>query len=340
MKLLTFTQKIDKNDSVLGFFHDWVLKMSVNFSNITVVCLEKGHYDFPENVKVVSLGKERGGSRLKYLINFYKYLLDLQGAYDSVFIHMNQEYVLLGGLYWKIIGKPVYLWRNHRKGSFLTRIAILLSNKVFYTSTKSFTASFGKAILMPVGVNNDLFKENTNVIRKKYSICMVGRISPVKHLDIALQAINILVKEGVQISFSIIGDTPNRDTEYFDKLKEYVDKNDLSKIVSFKAGVSSDNLPEVYGSFEICLNLTEEGSFDKTIVESTMCGTIPLVSSQSFSGILPGVCITDTEPRNIADSIKKLLEPEAQIRIKKDLEVFASSQSLSELILKLKKEIK
>lgn len=340
MRLLIFTQKIDSDDTVLGFFHDWVLKLSANFSSITVICLEKGRYDFPESVKVMSLGKERGGSKLKYLINFYKYLMDLQSTYDGVFIHMNQEYVLLGGLYWKIKGIPLYLWRNHRKGSFLTRIAILLSNKVFYTSTKSFTATFGNSVHMPVGVNSDLFKESANVIRKKYSICMVGRVSPVKHIDIAIEAVNILVKEGVQVSFSIIGDTPNKDLVYFSKLKESVDKNDLSKIISFKSGVSSVKLPEVYGSFEICLNLTDEGSFDKTIVESTMCGTIPLVSSQSFSGILPEVCITDTEPRNIANSIKKLLEPEAQIHIKNDLERFANSQSLSELISKLNKHIK
>jgi hypothetical protein len=102
MKLLIYTQKIDKDDTVLGFFHDWVLKLSVFFENITVVCLEKGNFEFPEKVKVVSLGKERGGTRLKYIINFYKLLIGLQGTYDSVFIHMNQEYVLLGGLYWKL----------------------------------------------------------------------------------------------------------------------------------------------------------------------------------------------------------------------------------------------
>jgi glycosyltransferase involved in cell wall biosynthesis len=193
---------------------------------------------------------------------------------------------------------------------------------------------------MPVGVNNELFKENLSVIRKKYSICMVGRVSPVKHIDTALESINNLVKDGVQVSFSIIGDTPKRDWEYLNKLKSYVEENNLTKIVTFKNGVPSKLLSEIYGSFEICLNLTDEGSFDKTIVESTMCGTIPLVSSKSFSGILPEACITDTNPKNIAQSIKDLLEPETQIHIKKDLEKFANSQSLEELVSKLKREIK
>jgi glycosyltransferase involved in cell wall biosynthesis len=340
MNLLIYTQKVDRYDTVLGFFHDWIIKLSKNFNTITVICLEKGSVELPNNVNVLSLGKESGVSKIKYIVNFYKNLVTLRGKYDVVFVHMNQEYVLLGGLYWKIIGVPVYLWRNHKQGNFITRLAILLSNKVFYTSSKSYTARFNNAIQMPVGVNEELFKENLSVIRKKYSICMVGRVSPVKHVDLALEAINILIKDGVQVSFSIIGDVPKRDSEYFDSLKNYIDKNNLNKVVNFQKGVPSESLPELYGGFEICLNLTDEGSFDKTIVEATMCGTLPLVSSQSFSGILPKVCITDTKAENISESIKKLLEPEAQIRAKKDLENFAISQSLSELVSKLKKEIK
>lgn len=340
MRLLIYTQKIDKSDTVLGFFHDWVIRMSKVFNEVLVVCLELGDADLPPNVKVYSLGKEKGFSKIKYIFYFYKYLNILSGKYDSVFVHMNQEYVLLGGLYWKIKNIPVYLWRNHKVGGLLTRVSVFLSNKVFYTSTKSFTSKFNNAIQMPVGVNEELFKENSAIIRKKYSICMVGRISFVKHIDIALEAINILIKEGVQVSLSVIGDTGKTDNEYFDILKKYVVENGLEKIVSFRNGVSQSSLPEIYGSYEICINVTEEGSFDKTIVEAAMCGVIPLVSSSSFSGILPDICITNTDPIEMSRKIKNLLEPESQIRIKKDLESFVNSHSLKKLIDRLNEEIK
>ena len=67
MKLLVFTQKIDRKDSILGFFHDWVLKLSEKFETVQVVCLEKGDHSFPSNVTVYSLGKEGGVSKFKYL---------------------------------------------------------------------------------------------------------------------------------------------------------------------------------------------------------------------------------------------------------------------------------
>ncbi len=68
-KLLIFTQAVDKNDSVLGFFHGWLEAFSRVFA-LTVVCLRKGAHDL--SVPVVSLGKEEGASRLKYLYRFYK----------------------------------------------------------------------------------------------------------------------------------------------------------------------------------------------------------------------------------------------------------------------------
>jgi len=347
MKLLVITQKIDRNDTILGFFHDWVLKMSDKFEKVEVICLQKGEYSFPENVRVYSLGKSASTSdspmrrgKFQYVFNFYKHLSNLDGSYDKVFVHMNEEYVLLAGIYWKIKGIPVYFWRNHAKGSFLTLVSVWFSTKVFCTSTKSFTASFSKTVIMPAGVNTEIFKISEIFIRKKYSICMVGRVSPVKHIELALESVNILVKNGNQVSLSIVGDVPQIDLEYFEGLKKYVEDNDLSKIVSFQGGVSLDKLPEVYSGHEICLNLTDAGSFDKTIVEATGCGAVPLVSSDSFIGLLPEVCITIPVSTNIAIALEKLLEPESQIRIQKDLENFVESQSLNSLIMKLQKEIK
>ncbi len=340
MKLIVFTQKIDKDDTTLGFFHDWVIRLSNKFEFVHIICLSLGEYDMPENVKIYSLGKEKGVSKIGYIINLFKYLYELNGSYDRVFVHMNQEYVLLTGLYWKIRGIPVYFWRNHPSGSILTYISIFLSSKVFCTSTKSFTARFSKTVIMPAGINTDVFKQDPSFIRKKYSVCMIGRISPVKHIEIALEAFNILNKEGAQVSLSIIGDVPQINFNYNEELKQYIEVNNLSKVVTLKSGVTLKDLPEVYGSFEICLNLTEEGSFDKTIVEAASCGTIPLVSSSSFRNLLPDVCITDTVPENIAYAIKRLIDPTEQIKIQKDLEKFVLSQSLSSLMSKISQEIR
>jgi len=94
MKLLILTQIVDLNDDVLGFMHGWIAEFAKNCELVTVICLKKGETNLPDNVKVLSLGKETGRSRIKYLLNFYRYIWQYRGNYDNIFVHMNEQYVL------------------------------------------------------------------------------------------------------------------------------------------------------------------------------------------------------------------------------------------------------
>src|SRR3989344_3044591 len=100
MRLLIVTQKVDIKDPILGFFHRWIEEFAKNFEKVIVVCLEKGEFYLPENVKILSLEKEESKSKVRYIVHFYKYIWEERKNYDTVFVHMNQEYVLLGGLFW------------------------------------------------------------------------------------------------------------------------------------------------------------------------------------------------------------------------------------------------
>ncbi len=339
MRLLIFTQKVDRNDTVLGFFYNWIISLSERYDTITVICLEKNiselHTDLPKNVTVYSLGKEdssRPHSKIRYLFRLYSYMYMLRGTYDSVFVHMNQEYVLALGLYWKMKNIPVFLWRNHQYGNILTRLAVLLSTRVFCTSKASFTARYKKSVLMPVGIDATLYTQTSRGMRKKFSVCMVGRISPVKRIHLALEAQTELVRRGGKVSLYIIGSPTVHDTEYYNSLIEYVSKNDLARYVQFLPAVPPNMLPEVYSSYEICLNLTPDGSFDKTIIEAPACGAIPLVTNTSLSGILPDVCITEPNSISISDSIERLCDATVQVTIRKSLEEVVEKNTLSRLI--------
>ncbi len=339
MKLLVFTQKVDRDDPVLGFFHVWIVELSKQFESVEVVCLEKRIFNFPPNVTVYSLGKERGVSRLGYVVNFYRYLFLIRGSYDRVFVHMNQEYVLLGGLYWKVFGYPVFLWRNHSKGSLLTKISVFFSKKVFCTSAGSFTARFKKTALMPIGIDTKIFKEISGVTKKKYSVCMWGRVSPVKKIESAIFAIEILVSKGVQVSLTIAGPVLEKDYKYGEKLKRVVHEKGLSSSIQFLGPIKYEKLPEFCNEYEVYVNLTDSGSFDKTIGEAVSCGLVPIVTNTSLKGILPDICITKSSPEDIARSIERLLDATERVKIQKDLENFVQSQSLDSLMKKLNIEM-
>ncbi len=150
MRILVITQKVNKNDQSLGFFHTWLMEFSKAFESVIVVCLEKGEYDLPDNVKVLSLGKEEHQSRLQYIIHFYWHIIHERKNYDAVFVHMNQEYLWLAGWLWRLWGKKVTMWRNDNKGNIKTDIAATFCNKIFCASADSYSSKYKKTVFIPL----------------------------------------------------------------------------------------------------------------------------------------------------------------------------------------------
>lgn len=281
MKLLIVTQTIDREDPVLGFFHRWVEEFATRFEHIEVVCLKEGRHTLPKNVAVHSLGKERGAaSRITYSVRFLKLLWQLRFHYDAVFVHMNQEYVLLGGLYWKVVGRPVYMWRNHYAGSLLTDLAVAFCKKVFCTSKSSYTAKYKKTVLMPVGIDTEVFKPAGE--RKPNTILSLGRIAPSKNIHTILAALKKLHEDGVEFSASIYGGALPQDASYLEEQKQFVEREGLQEKVRFYSGVPHYQTPAIYSSHDIFVNASRSGMFDKTILEAAACGCVPLASSEDW----------------------------------------------------------
>src|SRR3989344_7232103 len=130
MRLLIVTQAVDVNDPILGFFHRWIEEFAKHCERVHVICLKEGAHHLPPNVTVHSLGKESGRSRLKYLLRFFRLVWSLRREYDAVFVHMTPEYVLLGGLLWRLWNKRVVLWYVHRQSTFALQLAAHLVHKI------------------------------------------------------------------------------------------------------------------------------------------------------------------------------------------------------------------
>lgn len=307
MKLLIITQKVNLDDPILGFFHQWIEALARQCERVTVVCLEKGRAQLPSNVSVWSLGKEEKVSRLTYLVNFYRYIWSWRREYDAVLVHMNQEYVLLGGLVWKILGKPILLWRNHPVGNTLTRVAVGLSQRVYATSPHSFVSRFKRARLMPVGVT---MREGAVLgQRQSRSILFLGRIAVIKNVELFVRALLLLQSRGVNFRASIVG-SPTYPVEftYLEECQKLSVPLVEKGLLSWQAGVILDQVQPLYHSHELYVNLTPDGSMDKTIFEAMAAGTMVLVSNSFFAGVLPSACVTDLGVVAIADNLENLLD--------------------------------
>lgn len=305
MRLLIFTQAVDGDDPVLGFFHGWIGEFSRHFERITVVCLKEGTHTLPSNVRVHSLGKDLGVSRITYILNFYRYLWMFRRQYDAVFVHMNQEYVLLGGLFWKLFGKRVYLWRNHYKGSVLTDIAAMFCTKVFCTSKSSYTARYAKAALMPVGVDTERFKP-TGMERRRSALSL-GRVAPSKRIEVLIDALALLAKRGLSIPADIYGDALPKDARYRTGLIMRAEARGLKDATRFHRGIPNDETPEIYGAHELFVNCSRSGMYDKTIFEALACGALVIAASRDFQEIAGEEFGFSGDAASLAEKMQRLL---------------------------------
>lgn len=307
MKLLIITQKVNKNDPVLGFFHRWIFDFASVYESITVICLEKGEYDLPRNVSVLSLGKEGGQSKWKYLKNFYTYIFSKRKEYDAVFVHMNEEYVLLGGFLWKLLRKPIYMWRNHHSGSEFTNIVSLFCKNIFCTSKYSYTAKFKKTILMPVGVDTSIFAPYGKD-KKPHSILFLARIAPVKKPDVLIRALGILATKKVPFCATIVGDPLPKDREYADSLRQVVQEEGVSDKVTFLPGIPNDQTPQIYNAHEVFVNLSSSGMYDKTIFEAMACESLVLASNENLRGLIDdGFIFAESDAVELASKLERII---------------------------------
>ncbi len=336
MRLLLITQVVDSTNSSLGFFHSWVGKLAQHFESIEVICLFEGIHNLPENVRVHSLGKEKGSaSSFTYSLRFLHLLWVLRRSYDRVFVHMNQEYILLGGLYWRLVGKNVYLWRNHYAGSFLTRISVALSTTVFCTSAHSYTARFKKTKLMPVGVDIERFETHTTG-RKPHSILFLGRLTPSKKPDVLLEALILLANQGVDFMATFCGPVLPEDSEYLNKLKERAQI--LGDQVMFIDGLPHTETAAIYNKHEIYVNLGASGMFDKTLFEAAASGCLVIATSDDFQKRLGQNRHSKTQtPVELAVTLTHFLTLSAneKDRIKAEERVLAEKEGLELLIKKV-----
>ena len=283
MRLLICTQAVDSEDPVLGFFVRWIEELSKHYEHVTVICLREGRQQLPHNVSVFTLPSHNRFARARALL---KGVYTFRRNYDTVFVHMNQEYVLVAGWLWKLLGKHVYLWRNHYAGSWLTDLAALFCTNIFCTSKYSYTAKYKKTILMPVGIDSERFKPDSRIVRKPHSILFLSRMAPSKRPELLIHALALLAREGHAFTATLVGSPLPQDEGYYALLKEQVRALGLADHVTFVSAVTNSDTPNLYRTHEIFVNTSRSGMFDKTLFEAAACGAVVLAASEDWGTLV------------------------------------------------------
>lgn len=256
MRLLIVTQAVDSNDPVLGFFVRWIQEFAKHCEKVTVICLRKGKYVLPDNVKVIELGK---ALRLVRAFRFWGICISHRHEYDKVFVHMNPEYIVVAGPLWKLMQKGIALWYTHKSVNLKLRVATFWAGVVLTASKESFRLRSTKVRVMGHGIDTDFFFPDTPVARGDWALS-VGRLMPSKRHDLAIQMAG---REGRTLR--IAGEGPERT-----RLEAFAREQHAR--VQFLGGLTQAQLRDEYRTAAYFIHTSETGSLDKVVLEALACG--------------------------------------------------------------------
>lgn len=327
MHLLVITRKVDKNDVRIGFFFDWIAAFAKEVGQLSVICLEEGDSSgLPENVKVYSMGKERGKNRLRELIRFVYFLLKTVPVCNGIFVHMIPLYVFISGPFAKVFGKSLYLWYTHGTNDWRLRLTQTFVTGYLSATKESFPLQTSKPVIaFGHALNLDLFPRVRSSADDDLvlTIMTVGRITPRKNLDVLIRAVERLKTSGTQkLCLEIIGvPALESDRTYVEQLHDIVSDLQLVDEVKFLGAVPNDKLVHEFERADLFVNLSDTHSLDKAILEPMACGVITITSNRSIRpvfGDLAGELMVECTMESVAERLmtiwKKPHEEKENIR--------------------------
>ena len=140
-----------------------------------------------------------------------------------------------------------------------------------------------KIKVIPAGVNLDTFKPvNQSIARQRVGIhekkiiLYVGRIEPLKGIDVLLEAAALLDGSD-DIRVLIVGGSPENDAE-LDRLKALTTELGIESMVTFTGAIKQNKLPDYYSAADVFVLPSHSESFGLAALEAMACGAPVVVS--------------------------------------------------------------
>ncbi len=212
-----------------------------------------------------------------------------------------------------------------------------------------YQADTSKVVTIPPGVDTARFypipkdeaREFIGVPPGDRMLLFVGRIEPLKGLDILIQAVALMRQRGIlekcPFCLSVIGGEPDVSKEAMTaemtRLQEMREKHNLQDFVAFLGKKGQDTLAYYYSAAEVVVVPSHYESFGMVALEAMACGT-PVVASQ-VGGLaflvqdgLTGYHVPVGDPEALADRLSALLCDEAlRVRLGQQAAAFAQTYS-------------
>lgn len=285
MRIALITPLVDPSDPLLGFIHTWVEHLAQRVEHLSVIQLWRSDPPLPANVRLYSMDRNAPGGKPAALARLTTTLAKLcwQDRIDGVIAHMGPIFAVCAVPIVKPARIPLALWYAHGAVSPMLRLAHALVDRAGTSTPDGLRISSRKITITGQGIDTDVFSPVAG--RDPRLLVSIGRISPIKHYEVIIDAMAILRDRGTtEVRLRIVGGaTLPGELSYRERLMSQVRELGLNKLVEIVAGVPHSQIAAEYQQAGIFLSCSQTGSLDKAILEAASCGCIPLTTNPALS---------------------------------------------------------
>ena len=309
LRLLWFNLATDADASNLGFTTEWINALAPHCERIDVLTMRAGRIAVAPNVRVCSLGAERGYSEPRRALRFYRLLwtLLLRHSYDASFAHMQPLFAVMAAPLLQRHGVPQTLWYTHRSVTLRLRLAERMVRRVVSASPESFRLPSPKLRVIGHGIDTQRFRPGP-AAPGPFTILSLGRIAPVKHLEIVIAAARELQSQGVDFRLRLVGAAYPQDRPHARELRDLAARCGLQARVEFAGPVPRDRVVAELQAAHVMVNMSATGSLDKAVLEAMACGLPVVTANEAFVPLLqPWAARLLTPPANPPALARRIL---------------------------------
>jgi glycosyltransferase involved in cell wall biosynthesis len=285
MRLLLFNLATDLDDPILGFTTGWIRALAKRVESIHVITMRTGRVNVPENVRVYSVGKEKGYSEPRRVMHFYRLLLLVlrEVPIDVCFSHMIPVFTVLAAPVLKARHIPIVTWYAHRQVTCILKLAHFFSDHMVSIDQSSYPYRHEKFLPLGHGIEVNLFSPKDTAPASHPHLLFVGRLSPIKDPITLIEAVHLLRQRGHKVDCILVGEAPVRDRAYATRVRQRVRELELEGIAQFAGGMTNDQVVHWYHRCFAHVNCSPaDHSLDKTALEAMACGRLSLSSTLGF----------------------------------------------------------
>jgi glycosyltransferase involved in cell wall biosynthesis len=280
--LWLFNLETNLDSSLLAVSHTWISEFAKYFDQVEVYSTHVGRHSLPLNVHVNEIGGGSFPKRIQGLFTLLTALMRISGSRNSslVFHHMSPRTAAFLAVPLKLLSVRQFIWYSHSHTSTGLKVMKSLMDRIFTASPESVSFNSRNLRYVRNGVPGENFQD-VEINGPRNGIVSVGRISPVKNLDILLNEVSkldsLIINELKLICFA--GPVGN-EISYEEKLRRTKIENSLP--VEFIGVKPYSELPEFLSRFSIYYTGTK-GGVDKAALEAGLSGCF--VVSENYEAL-------------------------------------------------------